>query len=243
MRSVFHNIHYATIGLIYFAGFAGFLASPTLAQNRAQPIRALIAEVDTAEEKGWVLVKRLRELAAGNEAKKRSYEQIDAELKAIQPRVDSYSARLDKYNAQRTDHAKRVDAYNAKCGETRLPEDKYRECLAEEGELAALKIELERINGELAREYQQIVGDRRSATARLDAVAKDMAATFAAWEAAQKEYVALLASIEERGKRLTSLCVAADAADDPFARKECARKRWNKEKKQFTPLTALPPAK
>jgi len=71
-----------------------------------------------------------------------------ANLQALKPRLDRYNAELGKYDAQLTDYSKRVDVYNGKCGGTApLPQDKYRACLAEKGELAGRRVELDSAKG------------------------------------------------------------------------------------------------
>src|SRR5215813_11105918 len=149
----FHNIHYAIkgwalrlAGVACFAGiFAAFEpATPVAEQNRAEPIRQAIAEVRAEEAKGRPLSQRMQQLVGDNEDKKKEYGAIEEQLKALQPRLDRYGARLGKYDGQMATYVKRVEAFNAKCGTTTpLPQDKYRACLAEKGELAAQKIELD----------------------------------------------------------------------------------------------------
>ncbi len=250
LRFNFHNIHYATnvwglrattlalLGL----GLGLWPASAGAQQNRAEPIRVAIAEVRAEETNGRPLLQRMRQLAAQNEAKKKDYEATDAELKALQPRLDRYNASLAKYDGQLADYSKRVDAYNAKCGGSEpLPQDKYRACLAEKGELAGRKIELDQAKGALEAERQAIEAEIKGRTERLSAISREMTANLQAWERTQREYKAIFDRIEATRKRLVEMCAAGDQARDPFAVRLCVGAGWDGEKKEFAGLTDLPP--
>ena len=240
MRRYFHKIHYAI--KIAGLGVAGVLlsAAPALAQNRAEPIRQAIAEVRAEETKGKPLVQRMAQLVTQNEQKKKDYDATDAQLKALQPRLDRYNADLAKYEASLAEYSKRVDAYNAKCSGT-VPQHKYRACLAEKGELAGRKIELDSAKTVLETERQAIEGELKDKSAKLSAIAKEMAANLAAWEKAQAEYKVIFARIEAIRKRLAELCAAGDQAKDPFAVRLCVGVGWDGDKKEFAALTDLPP--
>jgi chromosome segregation ATPase len=211
-------------------------------QNRAEPIRLAIAEVRAEETKGRPLLQRMQQLAAQNEAKKKDYDATDVQLKALQPRLDRYNASLAKYDGQLNDYSKRVDAYNAKCGGTEpLPQDKYRACLAEKGELAGRKIELDSAKGQLESERQSIEAEIKGKTERLSAISKEMTANLQAWERTQQEYKAIFGRIEAVRKRLVEMCVGGDQARDPFAVRLCVGAGWDGQKKDFAGLTDLPP--
>ena len=249
MRLCFHNIHYAIkvcrSGLaamaISAAPVALGCAAPALAQqNRAEPIRAAIAEVRAEETKGKPLVLRMAQLVTQNEQKKKEYDATDAQLKGLQPRLDRYNASLAKYEAALGEYSKRVDAYSAKCVGT-LPAEQYRACFAEKGELAGRKIELDRDKGALETERHAIEAELKDKTTKLAAIAKDMAANLAAWEKAQKDYQAIFARVEAIKKRLVELCAAGDQANDPFAVRLCVGVGWDGAKKDFAALTDLPP--
>src|SRR5688572_29075486 len=187
----FHNIHYAIkpsgvkpVSLAITAMLIASLwsASADAQQNRAEPIRLAIAEVRAEEAKGRPLLQRMQQLAAQNEAKKTEYDGTDAQLKALQPRLDRYNANLAKYDGQLGDYSKRVDAYNGKCGGTApLPQDKYRACLAEKGELAGRKIELDSAKGALESERQGIETEIKAKSERLTTISKEMTANLRAW--------------------------------------------------------------
>lgn len=244
----FHNIHYAIkplglrlAALAVSAVIAGALLPASVsAQNRAEPIRAALAEVRAEEAKGRPLLQRMQQLVAQNEAKKKDYDATDAQLKALQPRLDRYNANLAKYEASLADYSKRVDGYNAKCGGT-LPPDKYRACLAEKGELAGRKIELDSAKSALETERQGIETELKAKTERLGAISKEMTANLKAWDKAQKDYKAMFDRIEAIKKRLVGLCAAGDQARDPFAVRLCVGAGWDGQKKEFAALTDLPP--
>jgi len=251
MSLSFHNIHYAIklcrLDLVLGAVLAGFIAhlphSAEAQQNRAEPIRLAIAEVKAEEAKGRPLVQRMSALVKDNEDKRKAYDATDRELKALQPRLDRYNASLAKYDAALGEYSKRVDAYNAKCGGT-LPPDQYRACLADKGDLAGRKIELDRDKAVLEADRHAIEIDLKSRTDRLAAISKEMTANLQAWERAQKEYQAVFVRIDAIKKRLVADCAAGDAAKDPFAVRLCIGLGWDGEKKDFTALTDLPaPAK
>jgi chromosome segregation ATPase len=223
-----------------FMGLAAFAATPALAQNRAEPIRAAIAEVRAEETKGKPLVQRMAQLVTQNEQKKKEYDATDAQLKALQPRLDRYNANLAKYESSLADYSKRVDAYNAKCSGT-VPQDQYRLCLAEKGELAGRKIELDSAKSVLETERQAIEAELKDKSAKLAAIAKEMSANLAAWERAQRDYKLVFDRIEAIRKRLAELCAAGDQAKDPFAVRLCVGVGWDGEKKEFAALTDLPP--
>jgi chromosome segregation ATPase len=226
--------------LVFVAG-AG--ATPTLAQqNRAEPIRQSIVEVRGEEAKGRPLLQHMQRLSQQNEAKKKDYDATDAQLKAAQPRLDRYNASLAKYDGQLADYSKRVDAYNAKCGgATPLPQDKYRACLTEKGELAGRKIELDSAKSALETERQAIEAELKAKTERLSAISKEMTANLQAWEKTQKDYKAIFDRIEAIKKRLAELCTAGDQARDPFAVRLCVGAGWDSQRKEFSGLTDLPP--
>lgn len=212
-------------------------------QNRAEPIRAAIAEVRAEEAKGRPLVQRMAQLVKENEDKKLAYDATDREMKALQPRLDRYNANLAKYDLALGEYSKRVDAYNAKCGGT-LPAAQYRACLGEKGELAGRKIELDRDKAALEADRQVLEAELKAKTDRLAGIAKEMTANLQAWERTQKEYLAVFQRIEAIRKRLVADCAAGDAAKDPFAVRLCVGAGWDGEKKDFTALTDLPaPAK
>jgi predicted nucleic acid-binding Zn-ribbon protein len=246
-----HNIHYAikpwgrrlaALALLGSALAIAWPASSNAQQNRAEPIRLAIAEVRAEEGKGRPLLQRMQQLAAQNEAKKTEYDGTDAQLKALQPRLDRYNGNLAKYDGQLSDYSKRVDAYNGKCGGTApLPQDKYRACLAEKGELAGRKIELDSAKGALETERQGIETEIKAKSERLTAISKEMTANLRAWEATQKDYKAIFDRIEALRKRLTELCAAGDQARDPFAVRHCVGAGWDGQKKEFAGLTDLPP--
>jgi chromosome segregation ATPase len=215
-------------------------ATSSVAQNRAEPIRAGIAEVRAEEAKGRPIVTRMAQLVTDNERKKKDYDAIDAQLKALQPRLDRYNASLAKYEAQLADYSKRVDTYNAKCGGT-LPPDRFRACLAEKGELAGRKIELDSAKGALETDRQAIEAEVKDKTLRLSTIAKEMSANLAAWEKAQKDYKPIFDRVDAIRKRLVELCVAGDQAKDPFAVRLCVGVGWDGAKKEFAALTDLPP--
>ncbi len=247
----FHNIHYAIKqwGLrpacvaVALALAAGLSSAPASAQqNRAEPIRSAIAEVRAEEAKGRPLLQRMQQLALQNEAKKKDYDATDAQLKALQPRLDRYNANLGKYDGQLADYSKRVDAYNAKCGgSTPLPQDQYRACLAEKGELAGRKIELDSAKSALEVERTAIETEIKGRTERLGAISREMTANLRAWEATQKDYKAIFDRIEAVKKRLVDLCTAGDQARDPFAVRLCVGSGWDGQRKEFSGLTDLPP--
>lgn len=245
----FHNIHYAiklsrcAAGLAALLGLAALAVSPVAAQqNRAEPIRLAIAEVRAEETKARPLLQRMQQLALQNEARKKDYDATDEQLKALQPRLDRYNANLARYDGQLADYSKRVDAYNAKCGgSTPLPQDQYRACLAEKGELAGRKIELDSAKGALESERTGIEAEIKGKTERLGAISREMTANLRAWEAAQKDYKAIFDRIEAVRKRLVELCAAGDQARDPFAVRLCVGAGWDGQRKDFTGLTDLPP--
>lgn len=247
----FHNIHYAikpwgrnTATLALVAVLAASFAPPPAAaqQNRAEPIRLAITEVRAEEGKGRPLLVRMQQLAAQNEAKKKDYDATDAQLKAVKPRLDRYNAELGKYDTQLADYSKRVEVYNGKCGGTApLPQDKYRACLAEKGELAGRRVELDSAKGALESERQAIESELKGKSERLSAISKEMTANLAAWERTQKEYKAVFDRIESVRKRLVDLCTAGDQARDPFAVRLCVGAGWDGQKKDFAGLTDLPP--
>jgi flagellar motility protein MotE (MotC chaperone) len=247
----FHNIHYAikpwSFKAVVLASFcalaAGFGPAPALAQqNRAEPIRLAIADVRAEEAKGRPLLQRMQQLAAQNEAKKKDYDATDAQLKALQPRLDRYNANLSKYDGQLSDYSKRVDAYNGKCGgSTPLPQDQYRACLAEKGDLAGRKIELDSAKGTLETERQAIEAEIKGKTERLTVISREMTANLRSWETTQKDYKAIFDRIEAVKKRLVDMCAAGDQAKDPFAVRLCVGAGWDGQKKEFAGLTDLPP--
>jgi chromosome segregation ATPase len=211
-------------------------------QNRAEPIRLAIAEVRAEETKGRPLLQRMQQLAQQNEAKKKDYDATDAQLKALQPRLDRYNASLGKYDQQLGDYSKRVDTYNAKCGgSTPLPQEQYRACLAEKGELAGRKIELDAAKGTLETERQAIEAEIKGKTERLSAISKEMTGNLQAWERTQKDYKAIFDRIEGVKKRLVEMCAAGDQAKDPFAVRLCVGAGWDSQKRDFAGLTDLPP--
>ena len=246
---IFHNIHYAikhcsrAARWIVVAGLLPLATLPVAAQqNRAEPIRVAVAEVRAEEAKGRPLLQRMQQLALQNEAKKKDYDATDAQLKALQPRLDRYNANLGKYDGQLADYSKRVDAYNAKCGgSTPLPQDQYRACLAEKGELAGRKIELDSAKGTLEAERAAIEAEIKSKTDRLGAISREMTANLRTWEATQKDYKAIFDRIEAVKKRLIELCAAGDQARDPFAVRLCVGAGWDGQRKDFSGLTDLPP--
>ena len=251
-RLCFHNIHYAIkpwgprLPLWAFAGaLATGLGAPTpiaAQQNRAEPIRLAIAEVRAEETKGRPLLERMRQLAAQHAAKKRDYDATDAQLKALQPRLDRYNANIAKFDAQASDYSKRVDAYNARCGgSTPLPQDKYRACLAEKGDLAGRKIELDREKEVLDGEYRAIDGEYKPRSGRLESIRKEMADDAQAFAKVEKDYKAVFDRIEAVKKRLVEMCAAGDQARDPFAVRLCVGAGWDGQKKEFAGLTDLPP--
>jgi chromosome segregation ATPase len=221
----------------------GFAPDPAAAQqNRAEPIRLAIAEVRAEEAKGRPLLQRMQQLAVQNEAKKKDYDATDAQLKALKPRLDRYNANLGKYDGQLADYSKRVDAYNAKCGgSTPLPQDQYRACLAEKGELAGRKIELDSAKSTLETERTAIEAEIKSKTDRLGAISREMTANLQAWERTQKDYKAIFDRIEAVKKRLVEMCAAGDQARDPFAVRLCVGSGWDGQRKDFSGLTDLPP--
>lgn len=247
----FHNIHYAIkvwgrrSGLlaVMAALSVGAVPAPATAQqNRAEPIRKAIAEVRAEETKGRPLLQRMQQLALQNEAKKKDYDATDAQLKALKPRLDRYNANLAKYDGQLSDYSKRVDAYNAKCGgSTPLPQDQYRACLAEKGELAGRKIELDTAKGALESERTAIEAEIKSRTDRLTAISREMTANLQAWERTQKDYKAIFDRIDAIKKRLIDMCAAGDQARDPFAVRLCVGAGWDGQRKEFSGLTDLPP--
>jgi septal ring factor EnvC (AmiA/AmiB activator) len=246
----FHNIHYAIkpsrpklVAAALVAGISGlWTASASAQQNRAEPIRLAIAEVRAEEAKGRPLLQRMQQLAAQNDEKKKDYDTTDAQMKALHPRLDRYNQNLAKYDSQLGDYSKRVDAYNGKCGGTTpLPQDKYRACLAEKGELAGRKIELDTAKTALETERQAIETELKGKTERLSAISKEMTANLQAWERAQKDYKAIFDRIEATRKRLVELCAAGDQARDPFAVRLCVGAGWDGQKKDFAGLTDLPP--
>lgn len=247
----FHNIHYAIkpwglrlASLALFGALAaGFWPAPAAAQqNRAEPIRLAIADVRAEETKGRPLLQRMQQLAAQNEAKKKDYDATDAQLKALQPRLDRYNASLTKYDGQLSDYSKRVDAYNGKCGGTApLPQEQYRACLAEKGELAGRKIELDSAKSTLEVERTAIEGEIKSKSERLSTISKEMTVNLQSWERTQKDYKAIFDRIEAVKKRLVEMCAAGDQARDPFAVRLCVGAGWDGQKKEFAGLTDLPP--
>jgi len=251
LRLCFHNIHYAIkpwnrrlARIAFLAALAASLwpASAGAQVNRAEPIRLAIVDVRAEETKGRPLLARMQQLAAQNEFKKKDYDATDAQLKALQPRLARYNADLAKYDGQLADYSKRVDGYNAKCGgTTALPQDKYRACLAEKGELAGRRVELDTAKGTLESERQAIEGELKGKNERLAAIAKEMTANLQAWERTQKEYKAVFDRIEALRKRLVELCADGDQARDPFAVRHCVGAGWDSEKKDFAGLTDLPP--
>jgi chromosome segregation ATPase len=222
---------------------SGIGVAPAAAQqNRAEPIRLAIAEVRAEETKGRPLLQRMQQLAQQNEAKKKDYDATDAQLKALQPRLDRYNANLGRYDGQLGDYSKRVDAYNAKCGgSTPLPQDQYRACLAEKGELAGRKIELDSAKTTLETERQAIEAEIKGKAERLSAISKEMTTNLQAWERTQKDYKAIFDRIEGVKKRLVEMCAAGDQARDPFAVRLCVGAGWDGQKKDFAGLTDLPP--
>lgn len=225
------------------AALLGAATVPALAQqNRAEPIRLAIADVRAEEAKARPLLQRMQQLALQNEAKKKDYDATDAQLKALQPRLDRYNANLGIYDGQLADYSRRVDAYNAKCGgATPLPQDQYRACLAEKGELAGRKIELDSAKGTLEVERAAIEAEIKGKTERLGAISREMTANLRSWEAAQKDYKAIFDRIESVRKRLVDLCAAGDQARDPFAVRLCVGAGWDGQRKEFSGLTDLPP--
>jgi septal ring factor EnvC (AmiA/AmiB activator) len=221
-----------------------FATAPASAeQNRAEPIRQAIAEVRAEETKGRPLLLRMQQLAQQNEAKKKDYDATDAQLKALQPRLDRYNASLGRYDGQLGDYSKRVDAYNAKCGgSTPLPQDQYRACLGEKGDLAGRKIELDAAKTTLETERQAIEAEIKGKTERLSAISKEMTANLQTWERTQKDYKVIFDRIEAVKKRLVEMCAAGDQAKDPFAVRLCVGAGWDGQKKDFAGLTDLPPA-
>lgn len=249
-RLYFHNIHYAikrsglAAGMAAFATLLlGYAIDPAFGQqNRAEPIRVAIAEVRAEEAKGRPLLQRMQQLALQNEAKKKDYDATDAQLKSLQPRLDRYNANLGKYDGQLAGYSKRVDAYNAKCGGTTpLPQDQYRACLAEKGELAGRKIELDSAKSTLETERTAIEAEIKGKTERLGAISREMTGNLRAWETTQKDYKAILDRIDAVKKRLVELCAAGDEARDPFAVRLCVGAGWDGQRKEFSGLTDLPP--
>ena len=229
----------AVLGMVFATVWP---ASASAQQNRAEPIRIAIADVRAEEAKGRPLLQRMQQLAAQNEAKKTEYDGTDAQLKALQPRLDRYNANLAKYDGQLGDYSKRVDAYNGKCGGTApLPQDKYRACLAEKGELAGRKIELDSAKATLEGERQAIETEIKGKSERLTAISREMTANLRSWEATQKDYKAIFDRIDAHRKRLVELCAAGDQARDPFAVRLCVGAGWDSQKKEFAGLTDLPP--
>lgn len=249
--SYFHNIHYAIkprgrkFGPLALLGAFALGLSPAPAsaqQNRAEPIRGAIADVRAEEAKGRPLLQRMQQLALQNEAKKKDYDATDGQLKALQPRLDRYNANLGKYDTQLGEYSKRVDAYNAKCGgSTPLPQDQYRACLAEKGELAGRKIELDSAKSTLEIERSAIEAEIKGKTERLGAISREMTANLQAWERTQKDYKAIFDRIDAIRKRLVDLCAAGDQARDPFAVRLCVGAGWDGQRKEFSGLTDLPP--
>jgi chromosome segregation ATPase len=215
------------------------ITTPALAQNRAEPIRAAIAEARAEEAKAKPLLDRMTEIANQNERKKKDHEAIDAQIKAVQPRLDRYNANLRKYETAQAAYRKRLEAYSAKCS-GKVPQDRYRPCLEERGEIVARKLELDKEKAALEAEYQVIEAELKDKNARLDAIAKEMAANVAAWEKARQDYKAIYDRAEAAKKRLVALCLSGDEAKDPFAVRLCLGVGWDAAKKDFTALYDLP---
>jgi len=149
---------------------------------------------------------------------------------------------IAKFDGQASDYSKRVDAYNARCGgSTPLPQDKYRACLAEKGDLAGRKIELDREKEVLDGEYRAIDGEYKPRSGRLESIRKEMADDAQAFAKVEKDYKAVFDRIEAVKKRLVEMCAAGDQARDPFAVRLCVGAGWDGQKKEFAGLTDLPP--
>src|SRR5688572_8471244 len=227
----FHNIHYAIkpsgvkpVSLAITAMLIASLwsASADAQQNRAEPIRIAIAEVRAEEAKGRPLVQRMQQLSAQNVAKKKDYDAADAQQKTLQPRIEKYNATLAKYDGEVAAYAKAVDAFNGKCGgNTPLPADKYRACLAEKGELAGRRLELDQAKGTLETERVALTAELKTLSERLTAISREMAANVTSFEKAQGDYKLIYARIESLRKRLVELCASGDQAKDPFAVRLC----------------------
>jgi chromosome segregation ATPase len=215
-------------------------AAPALAQNRAEPIRAALADVHDSEAKARPLIKRMEELVTKNAEKKKAYDTVTAERKALDPRLRHYNAELTKYDAALTAYSKQVDTYNAKCS-GKVSQDQYRRCLKQKGDLAGRKIELDSAKTQLETERRAIEAAFKAKDDRLAAIAKEMAANLAAWEKAEKQYAAIYARIEALRKRLIPLCASGQKASDPFAVRLCVGAGWDAKKQDLTALTDLPP--
>src|SRR5262249_40218903 len=150
---------------------------------------------------------------------------------------------LAKYDGQLADYSKRIDAYNGgKCGGTALlPPDQYRACLAEKGELAARKIELDSERDALNAEYAAIEAATKPHLAIRDKARGELEAIDRSYGLTEKDYKAVLDRIDLIKKRLVSMCIAGDQARDPFAVRLCVGASWDADKKDFARLTDLPP--
>ncbi len=214
-------------------------AAPATAQDRTSPIRAVIAEVRAEEIKAKPLIARMEQLVTQNEERKKAYDAADRERKALQPRLDRYEADLGKYETALADYSKLVEGYNKRCSGT-LPNDQFRACLGEKGELAGRKIELDQAKAKLDADRTAVEADLKAKTAQLAAIATEMTGNLRAWEAAQKDYIAIYQRIETHRKKLAELCIVADQAKDPFAVRVCVSLGWDGERKDFLALTDLP---
>ncbi|MCW5771972.1 MAG: hypothetical protein KIT16_10080 [Rhodospirillaceae bacterium] len=232
------TLRWAGVAAWVLMAAAGSIAS-AFAQNRSEPIRAGLADVKANEAKARPLLKRMQDLVAQNAEKKKAYDAAEAERKGLQPRLERYNANLGKYDAALAAYSKRVDAYNAKCGGT-VSQPQYRACLAEKGELAGRKLELDSAKGALETERQAIEAALKAGSDKVAGIAKEMNANIAAWEKTQKEYGAIYAKIEAMRKRLNVLCEAGEKSRDPFAVRLCVGAGWDSAKKDLTALTDLP---
>jgi serine/threonine protein kinase len=210
------------------------------ARKQASEIKSIVLELRSQEAKGRPLLQDMQRLAAENAAKKREYDTIDAQLKALKPRIDRYMAELHRYEATLAEYSKRVDDYNKRCAGT-LPADQYRACLEEKAELSARKIELDREKARLDAERQPLDAEIKEKRSRLETIAAAMKDNLTSWQVALEEYKAVYAHVESIRSRLAALCAASDRARNADGVRQCVRLSWQAKKRDFGALTDLPP--
>lgn len=245
MYRIHHNTYYALLQLRLFtavlAASASFALAPAVhGQTRAQQIAAQLELVRRDEAKAQPLVVRMNELAAANETKKKEFEATQAQLTALQPRIQQYNADLARYETEVRSYDQRLKDYNARCSGT-LPDNKFKACLKDKGDLAAARIEIDQRRDALDGMKRPLEADMRAIAIRQRDLASEMAKNVEGWDAAQRDYRALYQAIESVKKALAELCAAGDAARDPQAVRQCVTLGWDAARRDFSALVDLPP--
>ncbi len=245
MANIFHNVYYALLTCCLIGAFALLptLLLPVplaLGQTRAQQIAGQLEIVRRDEAKAQPLVARMNELAAANEAMKKEYQTAQAQMTGLQPRIQHYNADLARYETELRGYDQRLKDYNGRCSGT-LPDEKFKSCLKDKGDLAAARIELDQRRDRLEDLKRPLEAEMRGISKGQSDLARNMAKNVEGWDAAQRDYRALFQAIEVSKRALAELCAAGDAARDPQAVRQCVSLGWDAAKKDFSALVDLPP--